>query len=303
VADAALDADAARCVRALRSLYTHGYDARRFCRDLLEHFRHLAVLGATGDRGLLAGLPEAEVDALVAQAAKRSSDDLQRAFRVLLDADEAIAVPARTIDPQLVLEMAVLRLATLAPLVPIDVLAQRLESLAAGGAPVSGGATRPATPSRAAGAPPQPASPATPAAPRPASAVGTAAPVAGDGRGVFDAMLQRVQAERVSLFMALAAARPLGLDGGALRIGVENEALRRDLTRKESLDVLRTIASEVAGRPLVVEIGPLPAGHVHETPAAQAKRRTEETLADPLVKAAVEIFGGAEVRGVRDRRA
>jgi hypothetical protein len=40
---------------------------------------------------------------------------------------------------------------------------------------------------------------------------------------------------------------------------------------------------------------------VQETPAAQAKRRTEETLADPLVQAAVEIFG-AEVRGVRDRR-
>jgi hypothetical protein len=103
--------------------------------------------------------------------------------------------------------------------------------------------------------------------------------------------------------MALAAARTLGLDAGALRIGVENEAIRRDNTRTESHDVLRTIASEVAGRPLMVEIGPLPADHVHETPAAQAKRRTEETLADPLVKAAVEIFGCAEVRGVRARRA
>jgi hypothetical protein len=122
-------------------------------------------------------------------------------------------------------------------------------------------------------------------------------------RGVWDALLSRVQAERVSLYMALVPARPLGLDRGALRIGVENEAIRRDLTRKESLDVLRTIASEIAGCPLAVEIGPLPAEHVHETPAAQAKRRTEETLADPLVKAAVEIFGGAEVRGVRDRRA
>jgi DNA polymerase-3 subunit gamma/tau len=297
VADAALDGDAARCVRALRSLYTHGYDARRFCRDLLEHFRHLAVLGATGDRGLLAGLPEAEVEALAAQAAKRPSDDLQRAFHVLLDADEAIAVPARTIDPQLVLEMAVLRLATLAQLVPLDELARRLEALAAGGSstPVAGGAARPGTPSRSAGAAPRTTS-ATPSA-------GPSGPPPSDVNGVWDAMLSRVQAERVSLYMALVPARPLGLDRGALRIGVENEALRRDLTRKESLDVLRAIASEIAGCPLTVEIGPLPAEHVRETPAAQAKRRTEETLADPLVKAAVEIFGGAEVRGVRDRRA
>jgi DNA polymerase-3 subunit gamma/tau len=297
VADAALDGDAARCVRALRSLYAHGYDARRFCRDLLEHFRHLAVLGATGDRGLLAGLPEAEVDALAAQAAKRPSDDLQRAFRVLLDADEAIAVPARTIDPQLVLEMAVLRLATLAPLVPLDALAQRLEALAAGGtlAPVAGGSGRPGTTARPSGAP----------APRPASPPASAAPVAppSDVRAVWDAVLARVEAERVSLFLSLKGARPLGLDRGALQIGVENEAVRRDLSRKESLDVLRTLVSEIAGRPLAVEIGPLPAEHVHDTPAAQAKRRTEDSLADPMVKATMDIFPGAEVRGVRDRRA
>src|SRR5262249_19506356 len=133
VTDAVLDGDPAATMRALRSLYAHGYDARRFCRDLLEHFRHLAILRATGDRSMLGGLPDAEVDAIATQAEKRSADDLQRAFRLLLDADEAIAVPARTIDPQLVLEMAVLRLATLGSLVPLEDLAARLESLAGGG--------------------------------------------------------------------------------------------------------------------------------------------------------------------------
>jgi hypothetical protein len=122
-----------------------------------------------------------------------------------------------------------------------------------------------------------------------------------DDGGVWDGLLARVQAERVSLFMALSAGRPLGLENNVLRIGLENEALRRDCTRKESLDVLRAIASELAGRAIQVEIGPLPAGVAHENAAAQAKRRAEETLSDPLVQAAVEIFG-AEVRGVRDRR-
>ncbi len=285
VAAAVLDGDAPGSMRALRSLYTHGYDARRFCRDLLEHFRHLAVVRATGDRSVLAGLPEAEIDALTAQASKRSADDLQRAFRLLLDADEAIAVPARTIDPQLVLEMAILRLATLTPLVPLEELARRLEAIARGGS---------APPAAA----PKTASSTTrgnPVAPR-ASLAG-----APDIGGLWEAVLQRVQEQRVSLYMALAAARPLGLDDGALRVGVENEALRRELNRKESLEVLRAIASDVAGRALQLEIGPLPETHARDTPAAQAKRRTEETLADPLVQAAVEIFG-AEVRGVRDRR-
>jgi DNA polymerase-3 subunit gamma/tau len=289
VAQAVLDADAAAAMRAVRSLYAHGYDARRFCRDLLEHVRHLAVLAATGDRTLLAGLPEAEVDALTAQANGRSADDLQRAFRLLLDADEAIAVPARTIDPQLVLEMAVLRLATLGSLVPLDELTRRLERLA-GGAP-SATATAAVGDGGAGGV-----------ATTPPARADAASVVPQDLGDVFAGLMRRVQAERVSLYMALAAARPLGLADGVLRLGVGNDALRRDLNRKESLEALRAIASEVAGRALQVDVGPLPATHAQDTPAAQVKRRTEETLADPLVQAAVEIFG-AEVRSVRDRRA
>src|SRR5229473_2203222 len=91
VADAVLAGDPGACVRHLAELYAHGYDAQRFCRDLLEHFRHLAVLAATGERALVAELPEAEVAALAAQAARRSADDLQRFFRLLLEADEALA--------------------------------------------------------------------------------------------------------------------------------------------------------------------------------------------------------------------
>ena len=93
----------------------------------------------------------------------------------------------------------------------------------------------------------------------------------------------------------------MSADGDALRIGIGNEAMRRDLGRKETLARLSAIAREVVGREVRVEVGPLPSELVGETPLAQARRRTEETLADPLVQAAVEIFG-AEVRGVRERR-
>jgi len=279
VADAMLDGDAARCLRSLRSLHVHGYDARRFCRDLLEHVRHLAVIRTTGDRTLVDGLPEAEVDALVAQSGKRSADDLQRGFQLLLDADEALAVPSRTVDPQLVLEMAVLRLATLGSLVPVDELARRLEALAAGTA-------LPPAREHPAAAPLRPPGP-------------TAA--SGGLQGLWSGVLQRVQSDKVSLYMVLTAARPLALEGDRLRIGLENDALRRELARREAADLLRAIASDVAGRSLQVDVEALPAEHAGDTPAAQAKRRTEETLADPLVQAAVEIFG-AEVRGVRDRR-
>jgi len=272
VADAILAADPAACMRQLAELHAHGYDAQRFCRDLLEHFRNLAVLAATGERALLAELPEAEVTALVAQAERRSPDELQRFFRILLDADETLSAPARTVDPTLVLEMCAVRLATLPPLLPVDDILRRLEALGAGEA-----------------------------SPRVASSPPSPAPAAESAGGLWERFLARVKDEKVSLYLALAAGKLLGADGGALRIGIENEAMRRELSRKETLTRLAAIAGDVAGRALRVEVGPLPTEHAGDAPLAQARRRTEETLADPMVQAAVDIFG-AEVRGVRERR-
>ena len=279
VIDDVLAGDAAGCLRDLAQLHGHGYDPQRFCRDLLEHVRHLAVLRATGDRRLIAELPEAEVDTLVAQAERRSADDLQRFFRLLLEADEALATPTRTVDPQLVLEMCVLRLATLPPLLPVDDILRRLEAL-------GDGTTSPGT---------TPTSSATATAP--ASSATRAAP-----DGLWEQFLTRVRQEKVSLYIALASGKRLDADGPTLRIGIENEAMRRELGKPETLARLHAIAREVAGQgDFRVEIGPLPADQASEAPLAKARRRTEETLADPIVQAAVEIFG-AEVRGVRDRR-
>ena len=284
VAAAVLAGDAAACLRHLATLHDHGYDPQRFCRDLLEHVRHLAVLAATGDAGLVADLPEAERAALGAQAGRRSPDELQRIFGLLLEADETLASPVRTIDPQLVLEMAVLRVATLPPLLPVDEILARLDAIGSA--------------SPAGSAPPLPARAAPPLAP-PARDRG-AAPAEVSG-GVWDRVLARVRQERVSLYMTLAAARPLGVSDGVLRLGMDSEALRRELAARDTLARLAALASEAAGHPLRIEVGPMPAEHVGDTPVAQARRRQEETLADPLVRAAVEIFG-AEVRGVRDRR-
>jgi DNA polymerase-3 subunit gamma/tau len=280
VADAALAADPAAALRRLAELHAYGYDAQRFCRDLLEHFRNLAVLRATGERSLLAELPEAEVEAIAGQAERRSADDLQRFFRLLLEADETLSAPARTIDPKLVLEMTVVRLATLPPLLPVDDILQRLEALA-GGKVV-------ASPSAA------PAPKAT------ASTTKVAAPAASGG-DLWDRFLTRVREDKISLYMQLAGGKLISTEGDLLRIGVENEAMRRELSKKEALQRLKSIAREVSGRDLRVEVGPLPEEHAGDAPLAQARRRTEESLADPMVQAAVEIFG-AEVRGVRDRR-
>ncbi|HJQ85584.1 MAG TPA: hypothetical protein VKA21_15960, partial [Candidatus Binatia bacterium] len=123
----------------------------------------------------------------------------------------------------------------------------------------------------------------------------------GAGGGLWDRFLARVQQAEKGVYLHLASGRLVSTDEGALRIGIGNESYRRELSRKEILDRLSAIAREAVGNPVRVEVGPLPAELAADTPLAQARRRTEETLADPMVQAAVEIFG-AEVRGVRERR-
>ncbi|HWP66563.1 MAG TPA: DNA polymerase III subunit gamma/tau [Candidatus Limnocylindria bacterium] len=300
IMDAVLARDPAACLAQLETLHTHGYDPQRLCRDLLEHVRHLTVFRTTGARDLLGALPEAEVEAIVRQAEAATPDELQRAFQLLLEADEALATPTRTIDPQLLLEMRIVRLATLEPLLPVAEILERLEALeASSGAGArglqapSGGGVR-ATAPGAGGAPLQ----SGPAAGTPPVPTGAAGASTIDGQ--WEAFLARVRRERVALYMTLAAGRPLGLESGVLRIGLESESMRRSVQGRESLELLGRLASDALGSPTRVEIGPLPAERESDTQRARARQREQETLADPLVQAAVEIFGG-EVRAVRER--
>jgi DNA polymerase-3 subunit gamma/tau len=290
VAESILRGDAPGCLRHLTTLYDHGYDAHRFCRDLLEYFRQLAVLAATEDASLLADVPEREREALRGQVVLRSADDMQRCFGLLLDTDEVLSTPARTVDPQLVLEMRVLRLATLPPLLPAEEIVRRLELLAGGQGGDSGGGTAPGV--GRAGATRSPSG---------ATSGATTRGRAATGDEFWTVFLERVRNERVSLYMALAGGRLVERGEDQLTIGIESAIMRAELGGRETVARLEALASEVLGRPVTVEIGPLPAAQVAETPRGRAKQRSEETLADPMVQAAVEIFG-AEVRGVRERR-
>src|SRR5262249_4579740 len=187
--------------------------------------------------------------------------------------DEALSVPGRTIDPKIVLEMAVVRLATLPPLLPMDDILRRLEALGAGGLTAEPAPTAKVSP--------------------PTSGV--------QSDGLWQRFLARVQQAETGDCRQLASGRRRSADQDACRIGIANESMRREVARKETIARLSAIAREVLGRDVRVEVGPLPDELAGDAPLAKARRRSDETLADPMVQAAVEIFGG-EVRGVRERR-
>jgi DNA polymerase-3 subunit gamma/tau len=137
--DAIVERKPARCLELADELYRYGYDVRRLCRDLLEHFRNVTVAKLFTDERLLADVPPGEIERVRAQAARLGADDVQRIFKLLLEADEEIG---HSSHPKLVLEMVVVRLAMLEPLLPIDDIVEKLEALEArigGGSPAAGG--------------------------------------------------------------------------------------------------------------------------------------------------------------------
>ena len=126
VVEAILAQDPAQVLRLTSDLYQYGYDPRRLCHDLLEHFHDLVVAKVSPDLPVLADLPDHEVDVVQKQAASRSREDLQRFFSLLLGTEEEVRRSAYT---QLVIEMALVKLASQPPVLPIDEALARLETL------------------------------------------------------------------------------------------------------------------------------------------------------------------------------
>jgi DNA polymerase-3 subunit gamma/tau len=321
VVDAVLAGDPAQALRLAAELNQYGYDPRRFCHDLLEHFRHLVIAKISEDSSLVADLPDHEVTAVRQQAAARSLEDLQRLFTLMLRAEEEIGKTAYT---QLVIDMTLVKLASQPPVLPIGEALAQLEALArklAGEGtqepPVSGQrsvrsvlpAAQPSSPMRkedrvGSHLPPSSspreqtlgAQPETSPAVREETAplghpLAQAEP---DSDGTWEKFLAAVQKEKISLFFALRTGRLLDLTSTVLKIAVDKDPYVKDLTRKESRTILEEIAKRFFGRELAVEV--VKAGTSQASGVSLSSTPTQPQAGqgepDPLVKTVLDVLGG-----------
>ncbi len=300
LADAIIARDAARVLQPLDAAYGRGCDLRRFTRDLLEHFRNLAVAKVSGG-ALLPDLAEEEATALREQAGRIAAEDCDRAFRILVETDEEVA---RAPYPKLVLEMALLRMAALPPLLPVDELLQRLTDLE--------GRTRrsappAASPARAAGGSAATASTTTAAANATPAPAGRSAPAArptpAPEEPSWEAFVAFARGERPTLADHLATGARARLDG--LRVAIEAPRGFRAvyLARRDHVAQIEELAARFFGRPMRVQVTAAESGSAGEpdAPRPSAAERTSAALQDPAVQAAVNILGG-EIAEVRERR-
>jgi DNA polymerase-3 subunit gamma/tau len=124
--EAIANRDVERCMEVIEHVYHFGYDLQHFCRELLQHLRHLILIKVSQHPEGLMELPEEDVELFKKQAGKFQFDQLNYLFSLLLKGEQEIA---QSTFPRTMLEITLIRMATLRPILPIDEMMKKLEAL------------------------------------------------------------------------------------------------------------------------------------------------------------------------------
>ncbi|MBI3786340.1 MAG: DNA polymerase III subunit gamma/tau [Deltaproteobacteria bacterium] len=310
VGEAIIEHNPTRAVELLHELHQYGYDLRRVARELLEHFRNLSVARLVPGENLLDELPSEDRAEVDKQAQRMSPEDLDRAFRLLVAAENDVA---RVPYPKLVLEMALIKLATMAPVLPVDQLITRLEEIERR---INTGAGAPPAPERLAAAPvaasaaaakisparrAAPPDPAAPTANRPLPRA-AAAPTAAPSEPGWSDFLTYVGREKIMLLPYLQASQSASVKGDEMVLTVSKGHLHDYLADRSHTKIVEELAERFYGQPMRVTVREAemePATAEATDPASPAALH-KSAVGHPAVQAAVEILGG-EVHEVRSR--
>jgi DNA polymerase-3 subunit gamma/tau len=302
-----------RALELLNQLYDYGYDLRRLTRELLEYFRNLSIARLLPGSDMLGDLPGEERTQLEATAASVSHEDLDRAFRLLLQTEGEVA---RVAYPKLVLDMAIIKLATLAPVIPGDEILRRIDALVAGGASGAAGGSghaasharvRTTTPSAPVPQAPHP-SPTATAAPAPSPAPAAATRRSDDDVSsapaetrTWSGFLEFVTRSKVTMKPYLDASPAPDVTANTFALRVPAGYFYDYLVQKEAVAAVEDLAARYFGRTIRVSVAEL-SSEASDAPTGPSNAELHDrALGNPIVKAAIEVFGG-QVQEVRQRR-
>lgn len=118
--------DTERCIEIVEHIYHYGYDIQHFCEELLQYLRNLILLKVSEHPEEVMELPEEELGSLKKQAEKFQFDQLNHLFSLLLKGEGEVV---QSTFPRTMLEITLIRMATLRPILPIDEILKKLEGL------------------------------------------------------------------------------------------------------------------------------------------------------------------------------
>jgi DNA polymerase-3 subunit gamma/tau len=309
-AEAILARDAAAALVLVDRLARHGHDLRQFTIDLIGHLRDLMIVKACREPGPLLEGSRVPADVRNRQAARTTLPELESMLRALQQAESEMR---RSAQPRIALEMSLVRLTELRRVASLEDILQRLVALE--GRLQAG---RPAPPAPAplplfgsvSAAPPAPPAPASagaapnataPVRPAVAAADEPERPKAPSPEAGWNTVLDRLRGrKRLASVLTDAAVLEVGPEALILAVPNGNAYIRETLEDAETRKILGDTAAAVFGRRLRLEfrfVAP-PSGGASAADAVAAGGAAR--LRDhPLVREALEVFGGSVIREIR----
>jgi DNA polymerase-3 subunit gamma/tau len=302
--DAVATSNARQALLAVHQVAESGRDLSAFARDLETHARELLVVQTLGEVPPQVAMTPDHDARLAEQAGRVPAAAVVRLLDLLATAMKAVRDGA---DARTQLELALVKAAAPEVDAGTKALLARIERLESGSAPQAATAPAPPTPAppapaRPVAAPVQPA-PVAPPVPAPVAEEPPPAPLepapAPNGapadlqaiEAVWPAVLDQLREDNMVLATALAAGRPVGVEGRELTVAfAEADSFKRRKAEAETQAIGDAVRS-IAGQPLRLRFesrADLPADGEAETPQSPP-------TGDELVARLVSEFDAEEI--------
>jgi DNA polymerase III subunit gamma/tau len=278
---ALLERQTATALSLIKTVLDQGYDLRQFVGELVEYWRNLLVAKLANEPAALIDLPPEEVTLLTQAANGASEEELQRLFGIFAQALEALRI---SMHPRFVLEMAVVRATQLPTLQSVEQLLERLEKVEKG---LSSGSSLKITH-------PSPTPDDSQVAQN--SAVDPQ-PVTAEVVPKWEDVIQHVREEKPALASYLEQGTLVHCGENSITLGYPKniEFLVHLIQKEEHQQIIRGTMKELFGHSVELKLDIIEAkkeSRGSEMDTQKQKQTNKEILSHPIVKEALNIFGG-----------
>jgi DNA polymerase-3 subunit gamma/tau len=291
---AVLHGDAQAALEGVGRVDSFGYNIRQFTQELIAHFRNLLVIRSVQNPAGILDLAEAELDELRRQAESHEPQAIQRRLTLLVKAE---AEMAHATFPRLLLEMALLKMATLQPILPVQQLIERIKALETSAAATPELWRNPAQ--QVAAAAKQQAPSVQARAPQP----GPAAAVVKPGGGSWERFVAFCLERKPAVGALLEYGSPLHCAPDRIEVGFdEGSYYLTCLQDSETLQAVRELAAEFNHQPTVVTVRSVVPDNA-DAPRSMAEKKKhddeerlktarQEAAEHPVLVASLKVLGG-----------
>jgi len=287
---AVIKRDAGACLKIIDEAYYSGVDIKHFYQMFLGHFMNLLTMKITNGDGVLSDIPDHETADLKKLAQGASKDTMQRMLDILMAEENDIS---RSMEPRINLEYAVVRMAYLEPLIPVDEIISRMEDLEMR---LGGGGGQDI--------------PAVQQARTDQEAVVTENNQSGadeitDSDDLWKDLKSFIKEKNPPLSSKIGSGEFLSYEDDCLKIGFSKDYVFLDnIKSAPQMNLLTQMASEFLGKSITVDIKPLEgdtrnSNNGASNPAGTTNNIKNEALRHPLVQKIMDVFEGAEIMDVR----